>query len=193
MVQRNLLVITMILTVSWVSCALQLSAKASFKVADTTSKSGYILRADQEAVKWKDTTYYIASELRSCRYARIPVTLTNITADTLKYIDMSCSTLDIFTTNLKYIRISQNLDNCFKNNPTMFKLAPYASMKFELPIYFFSIYTGAKQVLTTKEFKIGMGVLKYTGKIFMAGGFQDIGLMMRNNENLVWSNTITIR
>jgi hypothetical protein len=164
---------------------------SSFNQEDLINQSDYVLSADQSAIKqWKDTTYYYASKLRKCRYALIPVTLTNNTSDTLKYIDMSCSTLDIFTTDTKSARIFQNLKDCFKNNPTIVTLAPYGSIKFDVPVYFFTDDTRLSRVLIQKSFKLGVGLFRYTDKTSM---FQDISYMMtRERDNILWSNAITI-
>jgi len=188
MILRSILFILIILSLFQSTYAQPQTVKNSFRKAKTTDNSGYILGINQGPIKWKDTTYY-AQKLRSCRYARISVTLTNITADTLKYMDMSCSTLDIFTTDTKDARIIQD-QWCYKNNLTTFKLAPYASVTFELPIWFSSTNTGARQILITKEFKIGMDIYKYEDNTSVPDYYDRT--VRKDGKNLLWSEAIQV-
>ncbi|MES2112492.1 MAG: hypothetical protein V4577_27290 [Bacteroidota bacterium] len=135
----------------------------SFRGNTADNRSALI--ADQNAVKeWKDTLYYYKSKLRTCRYARIPVTLGNNTSNTLRYVSMSCSTFDIFTTNTNDARIFQNNNNCFKNGPREFEIPPYGSVRFDVPVYFFAGGNNSAGILVSKEFRIGMGFFEYTDK-----------------------------
>ena len=89
--------------------------KSSFPKIEILNNADYVLNADQAVIKqWKDTVYYYALKLRKCRYAHIPVTLTNNSRDTLRYIDMSCSKLDIFTTDTKDVKIFQSLTTALR-------------------------------------------------------------------------------
>jgi hypothetical protein len=190
MILKNILFTLTTVALLQSAYAQQKLAGRPFQKAKTADNSGYILIVNQDTVKWKDTVYYYASKLRSCRYARIPVTLTNISADTLKYMDMSCSTLAIFTTDTRDARIIQN-QLCYKNGPAIFKLAPYASVTFELPICFSSTNARPSQILTTKEFKIGMGLFAYNGKISVSDDYP--GMMAKKSENIIWSKAIIVR
>lgn len=88
----------------------------------------------------------------------------NNTSDTLKYVNMSCSTLDIFTTSTNDARIFEENRNCFKNGPAEFKIPPYGSVKFDVSVYFFAAESNSIKVPVSKDFRIGMGFFKYTGK-----------------------------
>jgi hypothetical protein len=190
MVLKNILVtITAMALLQSISAQTKI-VKSPLQKVSQINNSGYIFGVNQESIKWKDTAYYYASKLRSCRYARIVATLTNITADTLKYMDMSCSTLAIFTTDTRDARIIQN-QPCYKNGPAIFKLAPYASVTFELPICFSSTITGASQILITKEFKIGMGLFVYNEKTSVSDDFP--GMMAKNSENIIWSKAVIVQ
>jgi|GEM_PF-3168563 len=190
MILKNILItLTMVLLVQLTFAQTRL-AKNSLQKAKQINNSGYILSVDQDVIKWRDTVYYYASKLRGCRYALVPVTLTNLTADTLKYIDMSCSTLDIFTTDTRDANIIKN-QPCYKNTPIMFKLASYASVTFELPICFFSGDVGVKHILAAKEFKIGMGIFKYAGKKYISEDYPHI--LTKSSENIIWSKVVTVQ
>lgn len=191
MILRNVLIVAAILIGSQAAYAQQLLAVNSFRGGQTVDKPGYYLSANQDDVKWKDTAYYYALKLRSCRYSLVSVTLTNTAADTLKYIDMSCSRLDIFTTDTKDARIFQDLKDCFKNSPTLFTLPPYASVTFKVPIYFFIANTGARRVLISKAFKIGMTLIKCNNNMLIPQDYTRI--MRKDSEDIIWSNAVTVQ
>ena len=148
------------------------------------------LKVDLSAVnKWRDTLYYYKSKLRTCRYAKIQVSLNNNTSDTLRYVNMSCSSLDIFTTNTNDVRIFQD-NYCFKNGPAVFKIPPYGSVSLTVPVYLFTIGNSVSK-FASEAFKIGMGFFEYTGK---ASLMDDIAERMSvEKSKIIWSDTITAR
>jgi hypothetical protein len=167
---------------------------AGFVALSVVDRDRFIVSINQEDVKhMKDTVCYYAGNMHRCLYAVVPVTLSNQSADTLKYINMLCSWLDVFRSDRDNVKLlpSAIMEECWKNSPAIYKVAPYQRTMFYIPVYFVTDMDKRK-LFTQKTFKIGMSLYKYSE----AGQLPvDIrGLTLRpETDNVIWSNEIVVR
>lgn len=131
-------------------------------------KENCILSVDQSKVHFLYGTIY--NNAKDC-YLQVPVKLTNKSADTLKYIGMSCSWWDIYRTDNQSIKIFPP-DICYKNAPMVYKLAPYQEIIVNIIVVF------PKKAIKLQSFKIGMVMQKVTE-------FSHPG-------NIIWANSVLI-
>ncbi|MFC0516295.1 hypothetical protein ACFFGT_18905 [Mucilaginibacter angelicae] len=166
---------------------------AGFAELSATDREKFKITINQDSVKqMKDTVCYYAGNMHRCLYTVVPVTLNNQSADTLSYINMSCSWLDIFTTNAENVRlIPSNLMDCFKNSPSIYKVAPYQQVTFYIPVYFLTD-TGKGKLFTSKGFKIGMSLYKDIEGAQLPFDMRGLTLR-RETDNVIWSNEIVAR
>jgi hypothetical protein len=138
---------------------------------------GQPIKIKQDTVLYKMTpnNYKIKQEKQS--YITVPVTFTNNTDDTLEYVGMSCSWWDIYTTNNAEINILQPKDNCYKNGPTVTKLAPKISSVVYLSIAY-------PVHVNTSSVRIGMIFKKHTN------GKNDIYIPAVQKSNVIWANEV---
>lgn len=113
-------------------------------------KENCILSVDQSKVHFLYGPTY--NSAKNC-YLQVPVKLTNRSADTLKYIGMSCSWWDIYQTDNKDLRIFPT-NVCFKNSSITFELAPYHETNANIVIMY------PKKAIKAQSFKIGMLIHK---------------------------------
>jgi hypothetical protein len=154
-------------------------------------KAQFILSANQKGIgKWRDTLCFDGKNNSHCLYAIIPVSLSNLSADTLKYINMSCSWLDAFAANIKNVHLSPN-NYCYKNGPAVFTVPPFKAVTFYIPVIYF-LDAGAGDIFKSKMFKIGMSLYKVVGR---NRADIDILSLKLNPEtaNLIWSNEVEVR
>jgi hypothetical protein len=142
-------------------------------------KKLYSLSIDQHKIsKPRDTIIYYKKR----SYLTVPLKLSNNSNDTLKYINMSCSSFDIFRTD--NVSISITTHDCDTNFPMVFTVSPYKSSIIIIHIMFNSI-----TVKTGAKFKIGMHLQKYNNNKRLDLDFEEI---LKNTKNLIWSNTVEI-
>ena len=110
-------------------------------------------------------------------YITVQVKITNNTDDTLNYVNMSCSWWDIYTTNDAEISILQPKDVCYKNGPTVIKLAPRASSVVYLSLAY-------PEHSNTSSVRIGMIFQKHID------GKNDIYIPALRKDNVIWSNEV---
>jgi hypothetical protein len=146
-------------------------------------KKHYILTVDQKQVVLIakisppfDTKKYL--------YAATKAILTNNSNDTLKYVNMTCGWDEAFTTNNKNIRIYGW--GCDSNFPTVYKIPPYKSPRFDIPFLI------AKN-LAGKRFRIGLYLIKAKEGHSMIGDFEAFRHLKKDFADcLIWSNEVTI-
>ena len=152
------------------------SAKYTLSEKD---KKIYILSIDQRKIsKPRDTVMYN----KKGYYLNVPLRLYNNSNDTLKYLNMSCSSFEIFQTDNK--NISVTIHGCDNNFPVVFHVAPHKSSTIDIHVIFNITYVkiGAK-------FKMGMHLQKYIGHDHFDF---DSDKVAKSKTNLIWSNSIKI-
>ncbi|WPV00202.1 hypothetical protein SNE26_00275 [Mucilaginibacter sp. cycad4] len=154
-------------------------------------RKNFKISINQDSVKqMKDTICYAAGKIHRCLYAIVPVILSNQSDDTLKYINMSCSWLDAFTTDVESIKLlpSAVMEECWKNSPAIYMIAPHQRITFFIPVYFLTDM-GKNKLFVSKAFKIGMSLFKYIeGTQFP---FDILGLTLRREKDIIlWSDDI---
>jgi len=158
-----------------VSSSFAQAGKAKLTIED---RKNYILTIDKWQIKKPYDTTLIASK-EKFSFTKIPVRLTNNSKDTLRYITMSCSWEDIYTSNTKRIIILSG--PCDKNIPTIAILPPHQSKNVYLPVIF------KKSDTSVKVFKIGINLQKQD----KLGNYNSVDLDS-NIKNLIWSNEVHI-
>ncbi|WP_413666301.1 hypothetical protein ACEN9X_17210 [Mucilaginibacter sp. Mucisp86] len=170
------------------------SIPAGFLKLSVSDREMLIISVDQNSVnQMKDTVCYSDGKLHRCLYAVIPVILSNQSYDTLKYINMTCSWLDIFKTdagNVKFLPTSL-MEECWKNNPAVYAVAPHQQKVFYIPAGFLTD-TGKGELFTSKTFKIGMSLYKYIEGSQLPVDIRGLALR-RETDNIIWSNEIAVR
>jgi len=108
----------------------------------------------------------------------IPVTLSNKSKDTLRYIAMSCSSWDSYQTDDLQITIIPPNTPCYKNGPDIITMLPYSSSTVNLRIAI------PKKLGKGMVFKMGMILPKYVNK--------SQGLFFSRSQpgNVIWSDEI---
>jgi hypothetical protein len=115
----------------------------------------------------------------------IATTLYNPTSDTIKFISMSCSYEDLFTTNTNLFQVQSRWD-CYRNVPSIVALPP----KARTDRYIMIKATGKDKYINKGSFKINMYYLPYkTGM-----SFNEIVSALDNKQSatLVLSNTVDL-
>jgi hypothetical protein len=110
----------------------------------------------------------------------VPVTLTNNTGDTLKYISMSCSWYEFY--HLNNPNLHYQYWGCDKNIPVLLKLAPHESKQVELEI------VGKKRENKFVKFKVGIDLIKSDERQYL--DYFSVNRSGKVKANTVWSNEI---
>jgi hypothetical protein len=167
---------------------------AGFVALSVVDRKRFIVSINQGDVKqMKDTVCYYGGNMHRCLYAVVPVTLGNQSADTLKYINMWCSWLDVFRSDRDNVKLlpSAIMEECWKNSPAIYKVAPYQRTVFHIPVYFVTDMDKRK-LFTQKAFKIGMSLYKYVEGAQLPVDIRALTLG-RETDNVIWSNEIVVR
>ncbi|HTI61180.1 hypothetical protein [Mucilaginibacter sp.] len=179
---KSFFVIALLLVNPFAFCQLP-AQKTKFTLTDQDKKN-FVLRVDQNKVtKSRDTTVFWGD--KKCSYVVAQVKLSNLSGDTLKYLNMTCSTYDIFTSSNKTIFIGQW--PCESNFPVVYKIAPHKSYIFKFPLFL------SGKPHDNDKIKIGIYLCKYSktkdNETFAYYLFKHPHLP----ENiLIWSNEVTI-
>jgi len=136
------------------------------------------IKRDTFLYKLTPNNFKVKQEKQDC--ILIPVTLTNNSNDSLKYIGMSCSWWDIYEIDNSQINILQLNEIYYKNGPAIITIAPNTSSVVNLPIGWIKGQT------KTTEFRIGMILQKYIDNK------QIIDFSKLETNNIIWSNEVTI-
>lgn len=170
------------------------SVPAGFVALSETDRKMFMITINQDSVRqMKDTVCYSDGKLHRCLYAVIPVILSNQSPDTLKYVNMSCSWLDIFKTNAENVKFLPTplMEECWKNNPAVNMVAPHQQKIFYIPAGFLTD-TGKVELFISKAFKIGMSLYKYIEGSQLPVDIRGLTLR-RETDNIIWSNEIAVR
>jgi len=121
-----------------------------------------------------------------CLITKCPLTLTNNTDDTLKYVGMSVSWWDNYSIDNKDFSLAADYWNVFKNGQVVYVLPPHQSVTKDIKIITHKDY---KEYFKIQGLKIAMRLQKVV-YVPISGKMQP----MRSLEsNLIWSNEVTIR
>lgn len=167
---------------------------AGFAALSASDREHFTISINQDVIKQaKDTVSYYDGKLHRCIYTFVPVLLSNLSADTLKYVNMSCSWFDAFRADKENIRFLPTalMMECWKNSPMVYQVAPYQQVTFDIPVYYLTD-TGDSRPFAPKTFKIGMSLYKYIkGKQLPV----NIYALAHNAKtgNVIWSNEVVIR
>lgn len=163
-----------------------------FEALAATDREHFTITISQDSIKEaKDTLCAYDGKLHRGIYIFVPVVLSNKSADTLKYVNMVCSRLDIFRTDKQNMQLLLLTTNCYKNGPQVFKVAPHQQTTFNIPICFLTDMDDSKP-FTAKNFRIGMSLFKYIeGNMFP---FNMYSLAhSAKSDNVIWSNEVVMR
>lgn len=143
------------------------------KQNNTYEKGELNISAIIDSIKTKENLSYIF----------VTAKLTNPSFDTLRYITMSCSWQDPFTTDMKDLVIRG--EDCNKNVPKLQEVLPLKSNEYSLQL------TSKQTIveLKNKGFRIGFNWVT-------AKDFDEMFLklpQLREMKNVVWSDTLRIR
>lgn len=127
---RNLFLTILFLVAISAFCQMP-AQKTTFNLTDLDKKN-FILSVDQNKItKPRDTTVFWGD--KKYRYVVVQVKLSNLSGDTLKYLNMTCSTYDIFTSSNKAILIGRW--PCEHNIPSVYKIGPHKSYVYKFPLF----------------------------------------------------------
>lgn len=116
----------------------------------------------------------------------ISTTLFNPTNDTVKFISMTCSYEDMFTTNTDTFKIQSRYD-CYSNYPTVVTLPPNA----KTDRYIMITRTHKGRSIDTSTLKVGMYYLPYQKD---ANSDDIINLYdHRKNAAIIWSDELDLK
>ncbi len=115
-------------------------------------------------------------------YLTVPVTLTNNSADTLKYLSTTCSWGEFYCTDNKNMFSTITLSRY--NAPIMLILAPYKSVDTEVKLV-------VKQTMHSSSlmFKIGLNLIKIKNENNLPDKYKE---QQRETKNIIWSNAVTV-
>jgi len=144
------------------------------------TEGGFVLSVDQTKVEVLHGPLYDGAREY---YVQVPVKLTNTSADTLRYLSMSCSWWDIYRTDNQKLNIfSPNI--CFKNSPITCLVPPHQFVIRNII------------VLVPKEtasviFKIGMTVQRKFENSLLKDRIL-LSSITPADQHVIWSNYILV-
>ena len=150
-----------------------------FKELTAQDRKNYLLIIDQRKIgKLHDTILYRGK----CKVFNVPVKLSNISNDTLRYLSMSCSWDESFSIDNKNLNIL--VWGCDKNVPVDKLVLPHNSVVYNIPVL-------TDGTIESNKFRIGMNLLivNKKNKRFT----WDLILSDYKTKNLIWSNPVTVR
>jgi len=139
----------------------------------------YLLKIDQQKIGWSHDTFYYR---RKCKFFNVPVILSNLSNDTVRYLTMSCSWYDFFSINNKKLTISGW--PCDSNFPKEKLHLPHKSVTYNIPVILMNGYVEAD------KFSVGMNlfIVDKENRDFIL----DIDISRHRTSNLIWSNEVKI-
>jgi len=146
----------------------------------TADKKYYLLKVDAKQIRSDKKTEARFNDKKHS-YVTIKVALSNNSADTLKYLNMTCSWDDAFTTSNKAIKIEGWA--CDSNFPTVYAIPPGVSK-----IFIITLEVPKEQPIN--NFRVGFYLIKYRGY----SGFRDFVKFLQSKKSyencILWSNEI---
>ena len=146
--------------------------------ADTLNYSLHI--TENQMPLMKDTIF----GREKCLITYCPVTLTNNSNYTLKYLTMNASWWDLYSLDNQNFKLAEDYWNVFKNGPKMITILPHQSNTQIISIITYKSYYRGQQV------RIGFSLQR------LGFEFPDLNIIpsqpMSKTTNLIWSNAVTI-
>jgi len=150
---------------------------------------------NDDRAKYVLTVKFIATGSDTCRHPAMPsyklkVNLQNLSGDTLKYLDYTCSHM-IWRTDNDSVWTDQRASFCLvctANFMTAFEVAPHSSKEFELTSEFRNDPT---------KFRVGMILQRIISEKDWARSLKyfdsnNIGALQKQTQNTIWSNYVQI-
>ena len=179
MIKYSLSIILMILLAD-LSRAQGNIVRQSLTAAD---KKYYLLKVDPKQIQPDKKTEARFNDKKHS-YVTIKVALSNNSKDTLKYLNMTCSWNEAFTTSNKAIKIAGW--SCDSNFPTVYAIPPGVSKTFTI-----TLEIPTEQLMN--NFRVGYYLIKFRGHSVFAD-FEKFQHSKNSYENcLLWSNDIPIQ
>ena len=116
-------------------------------------------------------------------YLLVNTTLTNTSSDTVKYVSMSCSWQDVYSTDTRDLIIYVNV--CDKNVPQIIDIPPHDKRDILLKLS----CTKSINQLQGLKFKIGFNFIAAENYDEM---FSEV-YQLTEMKNVIWSNTLRVR
>jgi len=178
MIKYSLSIILMILLAD-TSRAQSNIVRESLTAAD---KKYYLLKVDPKQTQSDKKTEARFNDKKH-NYVMIHVALSNYSADTLKYLNMTCSWNEAFTTSNKAIKIAGW--SCDSNFPTVYAIPPGVSKTFTI-----TLEIPKEQLMN--NFRVGFYLIKFRGHSVF-DDFEKFQHSKNSYKNcLLWSNEIPI-
>ncbi|MGZ3810360.1 MAG: hypothetical protein ACXVB0_16550 [Mucilaginibacter sp.] len=145
-----------------------------------TKNSHYRLTISEAKIPLLKDTVFGGNQ---CLITRCPLTLTNNTDDTLKYVGMSFSWWDFYSLDNRNFALAADYWNVFKNERVILVLPPHQSVTSNIKIVTY------KEYYRGEKLRIAMRLQKVV-HVPIAGDITPIGA--ESNE-LIWSNGVALR
>jgi hypothetical protein len=172
----------LILTKLTAADSLRKNSSITYFTASRPAIEGFVLSVDQTKVEiLRGPLYDGAREY----YVQLPVKLTNTSADTLRYLSMSCSWWDIYRTNHQKINVfSPNI--CYKNSPITCLVPPH---QFVIR----NIIVLVPKEMASVIFKIGMAVQrKFENNLLKNKREVWRTSITPADQHVIWSNYVMV-
>jgi hypothetical protein len=115
----------------------------------------------------------------------IKTTLTNHMADTVKYVSMSCSWENAYTTDSRHFDVFG--EACDRNFPTIAAIPPHGEEKRILRLL------PKKDAVRTGTVKFRIGFNWITDEKFSFNALPELSHRLNKMENVLWSDTLELR
>ncbi|WDF79126.1 hypothetical protein PQ469_03775 [Mucilaginibacter sp. KACC 22773] len=169
-----------ILTKLTAADSLRKNSSVTYFTASRPVIESFVLSVDQTKVEVLHGPLYDGAREY---YVQVLVKLTNTSADTLRYLSMSCSWWDIYRTDNQNINVfSPNI--CYKNSPITCLVPPH---QFVIR----NIIVLVPKEMASVIFKIGMAVQRK----FVNSLLKDEVLLSSiapTNQHIIWSNYVMV-
>lgn len=156
------------------------NSRITYFTVSPPAVEGFILSVDQTKVEVLHGPLYDGAREY---YVQVPVKLTNTSADTLRYLSMSCSWWDIYRTDNQKLNIfSPNI--CFKNSPITCLVPPH---QFVIRNFIVLVPKEMASVI----FKIGMTVQRKFDNNLLKEKIL-LSSITPADQHVIWSNYVLV-
>jgi hypothetical protein len=158
-------------------------SKIQYFSAVPANREEYILSVDQSKIEFLYGVPYISAKYN---YLKVPVTLTNASEITLRYLSMSCSWQDIYiidNANLKIFGPS----TCYTNFQVILSIMPHQYIERDI------IIEVPKKASLAVAFKIGMKLQMELEKVYSIDAKTNQPFFFTPvRQSMIWSNYVMI-
>lgn len=146
-------------------------------------RTRYVLSIDQDAIKKPNDTTIFGKRYK---VTHVPVKLTNSSGDTLKYLSIDCSWLDIYLTDNRDIEFAKQI--CYKNGTFVEVVLPH-----HIKIVYIPILLSSNTMNQNSKFRTGMSLQKFNEKSRYFD-FDIFAYLLRpETRDIIWSNEVVIQ